>query len=164
MVVSLISHPCLVAVLRLMRDRVAPVSASNWSLNVGFPTGFRFRNSGGVGLQKSLTLLIACVIALQLLKGCHFPKSPCICAHSSACCCCCCWCLCCRFCCCLWCFLKAWNLAKSDVAPDSGVADAEATCPFAFKRFPLWQKTARWPFFLQFVQESAFAGQFCLCS
>jgi hypothetical protein len=34
MVVALISHPCLFAVLRLMRDRVAPVSASTWSLNV----------------------------------------------------------------------------------------------------------------------------------
>jgi hypothetical protein len=150
--------------LRLMRDRVAPVSASTWSLNVGFLTGFRFRNSGGVGLQKSLTLLTACVTALQLSKSCHFPKSSWICAHSSACCCCCCWCLCCWFCCCLWCCLNAWNSAKSDDAPDSGVADAEATCPFAFKRFPLWQMTARLPFFLQFVQVSAFARQFCLCS
>jgi hypothetical protein len=166
MVVSLISHPCLVAVLRLIRDRVAPVSASTCSLNVGFPTGFRFRNSGGVGLQKSLTLLTPCVITLNFQKAAIFPKSALICAHSSACCCCCCWCLCCRCClsCCLWCCLNAWNSAKSDVAPDSGVADAEATCPFAFKRFPLWQKTARWPFFLQFVQLSAFAGQFCLCS
>jgi hypothetical protein len=41
MVVALISHPCLFAVLRLMRDCVAPVSASTCSLNVGFPTGFR---------------------------------------------------------------------------------------------------------------------------
>jgi hypothetical protein len=80
-VVTLILHPCLFAVLRLMRDRVAPVSASTWSLNVGFSTGFRFRNSGGVGLQKSLTLLTACVIALQLSKGCHFPKSSRICEH-----------------------------------------------------------------------------------
>jgi hypothetical protein len=70
--VAVISHPCLFAVLRLMRDCVAPVSASTWSLNAGFPTGFRFRNSGGVGLQKSLTLLTACVTALQLSKSYHF--------------------------------------------------------------------------------------------
>jgi hypothetical protein len=74
MEVAVISHPCLFAVLRLMRDRVAPMSASTWSLNVGFPTGFRFRNSGGVGLQTSLTLLTACVIALQLSKSCHLPS------------------------------------------------------------------------------------------
>jgi hypothetical protein len=90
MVAALISHPCLFAVLRLMRDRVAPVSASTWSLNIGFLTGFRFRNSGSVGLQKSLTLLTACVIALQLSKGYHFPKSSLICEHFSDCCCCCC--------------------------------------------------------------------------
>jgi hypothetical protein len=70
--VAVISQPCLFAVLRLTRDRVAPVSASTWSLNAGFPTGFRFRNSGGVGLQKSLTLLTACVTALQLSKSYHF--------------------------------------------------------------------------------------------
>jgi hypothetical protein len=49
MEVGEISHPCLFAVLRLIRERVAPVSASTLSANVGFPIGFRFRNSGGVG-------------------------------------------------------------------------------------------------------------------
>jgi hypothetical protein len=160
-VVSLISHPCLVAVLRLIRDRVAPMSARTWILKVGFPTGFRCKNSGGVGLQKLLTLMTLSVITLQVSKGLQVPKSELICAHSSACCCCCCWCLCCS--CCLWCCLNAWNSWKSVVGPDSAVADAEATCPFAFNRFPLWQMTARWPFFLQIVQVSPFAGQICLC-
>jgi hypothetical protein len=125
--VALISHPCLFAVLRLMRDHVAPVSASTWSLNVSFPTGFRFRNSGGLGLQKSLTLLTACLIALQLSKICHFPKSCWICAHSFDCCFCCCWCLCCWSICCLWCCLNAWNSAKSVPGPCVADADAVAT-------------------------------------
>jgi hypothetical protein len=123
---------CAEVVLRLIRDRLASVSVRTRILNVGFPTGFRFRNSGGIGLQKSLTLLTTpCVITLQVLKGCQVPKSALICAHSYACCCCCCWCLCSSCClsCCLWCCLTAWNSAKSDVAPDSGVADGEATCP-----------------------------------
>jgi hypothetical protein len=110
MEVGEISQPCLFAELRLIRERVAPVSASTWSANVGFPTGFRLRNSGSVGLQKSLTLLTlltVCVTALQLSKSCHFLKSCWICAHSSDCCCCCCWCLCCWSHCCLWCCLNA---------------------------------------------------------
>jgi hypothetical protein len=65
-------QPCLFAVLKLIRERVAPMSASTWSENVGFPTGFRLRNSGGVGLRKSLTLLTVCVTVLQLPKSCHF--------------------------------------------------------------------------------------------
>jgi hypothetical protein len=47
----LILHPCLAAVLRLMRERVALVSARTWILKVGFPIGFRCKNSGGVGVQ-----------------------------------------------------------------------------------------------------------------
>jgi hypothetical protein len=43
-------------------------------------------------------------------------------------------------------------------------AVAKATCPMAFNLFLLWQMIARRPFFLHFVQVSAFAGQFCLCS
>jgi hypothetical protein len=51
MSVSLISHPCLFAVLRLMRERVAPVSAWTLTLKIGFATGLRCNNSGGVGLH-----------------------------------------------------------------------------------------------------------------
>jgi hypothetical protein len=65
----LILHPSLVAVVRLIRDRVAPVSARIWILKVRFPTGFRCRNSGVVSLQKSSTLLTLSVIALQVSKG-----------------------------------------------------------------------------------------------
>jgi hypothetical protein len=149
-------------VLRLIMDRVAPVSARTCILKVGLPTGFRCKNSSGVGLQKSLPLLMISVITLQVSKGLHVTKSKAIWAHSSVCCCCCCWCLCCS--CCLWCCLNAWNSWKSVVGPDSAVADAEATCPFAFKLFPLCQMTVWWPFLLHFVQVSALAGQFCLCS
>jgi hypothetical protein len=60
--------------------------------------------------------------------------------------------------------LECLELLEICFGSDCAVADAEATCPFAFKRFPLWQMTARLPFFLQFVQVSAFAGQFCMCS
>jgi hypothetical protein len=61
--------------------------------------------------------------------------------------------------------LNSWNSSNAALvhAAWSG-AVAEATCPLAFNLFPLWQMIARWPFFLQFVQVSAFAGQFCLCS
>jgi hypothetical protein len=65
--VSLISHPCLVAVLRLMWEHVAPVSARTCILKVGFPIGFRCKNSGGVRVQ-AFTLLTTSVIALQVSK------------------------------------------------------------------------------------------------
>jgi hypothetical protein len=62
--VSLILHPGFVALLRLIRERVAPVSARTWILKVSFLIGFRCKNSGGVEVADDLCNFVTGV------KGC----------------------------------------------------------------------------------------------
>jgi hypothetical protein len=132
--VSLISHPCLADVLRLMRERFAPVSARTLILKIGFLTVLRCKYSGNVGLH-ALTLLHSPISVIALMDGLfifHPANSAVIFAHSSPCSCCCCWCLCC---CCCQARLNYWN--SSNAARSSSGAVAEATCLVAFRLFPL---------------------------